>query len=376
MTAKPLIVALGGLKRSGKDTFAGILAAAALARQLTPHRIAFADPLRRATAAAYALEGNDPFGDELKDVVDPAWGITRRQMLINVGEAMRGVDADHWTKLLRRGIDNFETAARLYTPAQKPLHIVTDLRRPNEAKALLDLGATLVLVVRDGVVWDGHETEAMAGMATGHWRGGVRGVVLEPELHDGGVDVGEHHGVEPDADEPAGGDDVRVPGEGVQREQSGDGVRRGGDDGDAPGPGDGTERDAGGSVLDDVELERAVGGGRVPSLPRRAADRDDRGLELHGDGSVDEHGVRGAAGRGERDGCGPGGEQRGGVHARGGADGNGFPGRVRELGEPGVVRERELDEHGLQGGEVDGQRDVHAVLFWDFDERAGEPAGV
>jgi hypothetical protein len=50
--------------------------------------------------------------------------------------------------------------------------IVTDLRRPNEAKALLDLGATLVLVVRDGVVWDGHETEAMAGMATGRWRGG------------------------------------------------------------------------------------------------------------------------------------------------------------------------------------------------------------
>lgn len=168
----PLIIALGGLKRSGKDTFAGILAAAALARQLTPHRIAFADPLRRATAAAYALEGDDPFGDELKDAVDPAWGITRRQMLINVGEAMRGVDSDHWTKLLRRGIDSFETAARLYTPTQRPLHIVTDLRRPNEAKALLDLGATLVLVVRDGVVWDGHETEAMAGMATGRWRGG------------------------------------------------------------------------------------------------------------------------------------------------------------------------------------------------------------
>ena len=98
--------------------------------------------------------------------------ITRRQMLIHVGEAMRGVDADHWTKLLTRSIDSFETAARRYTPAQKPLHIVTDMRRPNEAKALLDLGATLVLVVRDGTVWDGHETEAMAGMATGRWRGG------------------------------------------------------------------------------------------------------------------------------------------------------------------------------------------------------------
>lgn len=172
--SRPLIIALGGLKRSGKDTFAGILAAVAEARpNLTPHRIAFADPLRQATAAAYALEGSeDPFGDELKDTVDSSWGITRRQMLINVGEAMRGVDADHWTKLLTRGIDSFETAASRYTPAQKPLHIITDMRRPNEAKAMLDLGATLVLVVRDGVVWDGHETEAMAGMATGRWRGG------------------------------------------------------------------------------------------------------------------------------------------------------------------------------------------------------------
>lgn len=169
----PLIIAIGGLKRSGKDTFAGILAAVAESRpNLTPHRIAFAEPLRRAAAAAYDVPVAEFSDDSVKDAIHPTWGITRRQMLINVGEAMRGVDADHWTKLLRRGIDNFETAARLYTPAQKPLHIVTDLRRPNEAKALLDLGATLVLVVRDGVVWDGHETEAMAGMAAGRWRGG------------------------------------------------------------------------------------------------------------------------------------------------------------------------------------------------------------
>lgn len=166
------IITLGGLKRSGKDTFANVLAAVASSRGLTPHRVAFADPLRQAAKVVYNLNDADPFGDEVKDVVDPSWGITRRQMLINVGEAMRGVDADHWTKLLTRSIDSFETAAKLYTPTHKPLHIVTDLRRPNEAKALLDLGAALVLVVRDGVVWDGHETEAMAGMATGRWRGG------------------------------------------------------------------------------------------------------------------------------------------------------------------------------------------------------------
>ena len=196
--SRPLIIALGGLKRSGKDTFAGILAAVAEARpNLTPHRIAFADPLRQATAAAYALEGSeDPFGDELKDTVDSSWGITRRQMLINVGEAMRGVDADHWTKLLTRGVDSFETAASRYTPAQKPLHIITDMRRPNEAKALLDLGATLVLVVRDGTVWDGHETEAMAGMATGRWRSGCSPL---------------HYHLVVENDFPVGGDASMIP---------------------------------------------------------------------------------------------------------------------------------------------------------------------
>lgn len=171
--SRPLIIALGGLKRSGKDTFAGILAAVAKSRpNLTTHRIAFAEPLRRAAAAAYDVPVAEFSDDTLKDVIHPAWGITRRQMLINVGEAMRGVDADHWTKLLTRSIDSFETAAKLYTPTHKPLHIVTDMRRANEAKALLDLGATLVLVVRDGVVWDGHETEAMAGMVTAAWRKG------------------------------------------------------------------------------------------------------------------------------------------------------------------------------------------------------------
>ena len=174
----PLIIALGGLKRSGKDTFAGILAAAASTHRLTPHRIAFAEPLRRAAAAAYDVPVAEFSGDQIKDVIHPDWGITRRQMLINVGGAMRGVDADHWTKLLVRGVDSFETAARLYTPAQKPLHIVTDLRRPNEAKALLGLGAPLVLVVRVGVLWDGHETEAMAGMATIGWHHGRRAARL------------------------------------------------------------------------------------------------------------------------------------------------------------------------------------------------------
>lgn len=174
----PLIIALGGLKRSGKDTFAGILAAAASTHRLTPHRIAFADPLRRAATAAYNVPVAEFSDDQIKDVIHPAWGITRRKMLINVGEAMRSIDADHWTKLLVRGIDSFETAAASYTPTQRPLHIVTDLRRPNEAKALLDLGATLVLVVRDGGVWDGHETEAMAGMATIVWHHGRRATRL------------------------------------------------------------------------------------------------------------------------------------------------------------------------------------------------------
>ena len=91
----PYIIGIGGFRRSGKDTLARAIAAVAQSRGFATAIIAFADPLRQAAAAAYGINAAEFTDDALKDRVAEAWGITRRQMLINLGEAMRGIDPDH-----------------------------------------------------------------------------------------------------------------------------------------------------------------------------------------------------------------------------------------------------------------------------------------
>lgn len=152
------IIGLAGLKRSGKDTFAKALDDQASMRGIDVQTIAFADPLRAAVRVLYQLSDRDWFGDALKDVLHPTWHISPRQMLINVGQAMRGVDPDHWVKLLCRDVELIEKHAEGPT-----LIIVTDVRQRNEADALRVLGGRLAVVKRPGITWDGHITEQLAG---------------------------------------------------------------------------------------------------------------------------------------------------------------------------------------------------------------------
>lgn len=155
-------IGIGGLKRSGKDSFAKALHVAAHERDLAFGTVAFADPVRRTAAAAYDVDVSNFTDDAKKDSVCDAWGITYRQMLINVGEAMRSVDADHWVKTFKQQI----LRARLRV--SKPLRLlvaVPDVRRLNEAAAIHDAGGVNVLVQRPGLEWNGHITETLAYIA-------------------------------------------------------------------------------------------------------------------------------------------------------------------------------------------------------------------
>lgn len=152
------IIGLAGLKRSSKDTFAKCLDDQASTRGIDVHMIAFANPLRSAVRILYQLSDRDWFGDALKDTPHPMWRISPRQMLINVGQAMRGVDPDHWVKLLCRDVELIES--NLEGPT---LVVVTDVRQRNEADALRVLGGRIAVVKRPGITWDGHVTEQLAG---------------------------------------------------------------------------------------------------------------------------------------------------------------------------------------------------------------------
>lgn len=157
------IIGIGGLKRSGKDTFARVVADVAQRQGFVVAVIAFADAVRQAAAAAYGVDAAAFTDDARKDTVCEAWGITYRQMLISLGEAMRGVDADHWVKAWRRAVAKVPLyATGTYHPV---LVLVPDLRRVNEAQAIHDAGGLTVLIRRPGVEWNGHDTEVLAHLA-------------------------------------------------------------------------------------------------------------------------------------------------------------------------------------------------------------------
>ena len=148
-----MIIGLAGFKRTGKDTFASYFPS-----NFT--RMAFAEPLKQAAAIIYDVPIT-VFEDELKDATDEKWGITHRDMLINVGQKMREVDPDHWVRLLKmRIMSEFQHYQRANIADQHIL--ITDVRQPNELEMIECLGGAVYLVQRKGVAWNGHPTEKMA----------------------------------------------------------------------------------------------------------------------------------------------------------------------------------------------------------------------
>ena len=168
------IIGIAGFKRSGKDTLARAISELAQARGFAVATIAFADPLRKAASAAYGVDVGEFTDDKLKDAVVEAWGITRRQMLINLGEAMRSVDPDHWVKAWRRAVtkvqwqvggDRLGNSPSILDYPKVQIVLTPDLRRVNEAQAIHSAGGINVLLRRSGVTWDGHINEALAEVA-------------------------------------------------------------------------------------------------------------------------------------------------------------------------------------------------------------------
>ena len=168
------IIGIAGFRRSGKDTMARAISELAQARGFAVVTIAFADPLRKAASAAYGVDVTEFTDDKLKDAVVEAWGITRRQMLINMGEGMRNFDPDHWVKAWRRALDTVRWQAGGDRLGNSPsildypkvrIVITPDLRRVNEAQAIHAAGGINVLLRRSGVTWDGHINEALAEVA-------------------------------------------------------------------------------------------------------------------------------------------------------------------------------------------------------------------
>jgi hypothetical protein len=124
------LIGLAGKRGSGKNTVATII------QELQPERnwqvLAFGDGIK-AVAAALAAETTVPYySQEGKTELVPAFGLTRGELLQQVGGALRAWRGQVWIEALLAAL-----------PADKPV-VVADLRFPDEAQAILDRG---------GVVW-------------------------------------------------------------------------------------------------------------------------------------------------------------------------------------------------------------------------------
>lgn len=134
----PKLIGLTGLIGAGKNTFADALCEVHPAYQ----QMAFSYKLKRVTEVAYGwpldlLRGETALSRAWRDKICPAWGVTPRSALQMVGVQFRDLDQDFWVK-------NTLTDTTLTTPT-----IVTDVRFPNEFKAIRDLGGVIVRITRE-----------------------------------------------------------------------------------------------------------------------------------------------------------------------------------------------------------------------------------
>lgn len=138
-----MIVGLGYKKRSGKDTAADYL--------VNVHgfkKMSWADPLKSACKAVFDWTDDHVYGD-LKEVVDPRWGMTPRHVLQHVG-----------TELFRAWIPDVWIRSTLLRITSEDKVVIPDVRFPNEAQAVKDAGGIVLLVDRPYLnIEDSHASE-------------------------------------------------------------------------------------------------------------------------------------------------------------------------------------------------------------------------
>jgi len=138
-----MIIGISGNARHGKDTIANFIA-----EYLTCEIYHLADPMKE--AAKILMDWNDShvYGD-LKETIDPRWGISPREFLQWIGTDVFQCNLNdyfqsytggrnHWVKLLLEKCSDPEK-----------IYVVPDVRFIHEAKAIKKHGGIIIKVTRD-----------------------------------------------------------------------------------------------------------------------------------------------------------------------------------------------------------------------------------
>jgi hypothetical protein len=134
----PLLIGIHGKPRAGKDTLAAYLKQKHNLLQYGPSM-----PVKRTAAAMFDVPLECFNDDNLKDTVDPFWGISYREMAQKVGkESSRDVFGDDfWMRNVEKYFNSF---SRAYDGL-----ILADIRYANEARWVTNNNGIVIFVTRE-----------------------------------------------------------------------------------------------------------------------------------------------------------------------------------------------------------------------------------
>jgi hypothetical protein len=121
-----ILISLGHKARAGKDVTADYLVG-----WFGFKKLSFATPLKKAAKEIYGFTDAQLYGPE-KELVDPFWGETPREILQKMGTdcMRRGHRDDIW----------IQAAKRILTADTESRWVIADVRFENEAKMIKELG--------------------------------------------------------------------------------------------------------------------------------------------------------------------------------------------------------------------------------------------
>lgn len=154
-----MLIGICGHARHGKDTAADVLVA-----EFGFRKMSLADPMKDACRIIFPTWTDAHLYGDLKDVVDPAYGISPRHALQSLGT--------EWGQYKLSEYDSFEdtTGRCLWVNALLARAtgdtVIPDVRFPHEAAAIRARGGVVIMVRRTGYPVDmTHESEsAMEGI--------------------------------------------------------------------------------------------------------------------------------------------------------------------------------------------------------------------
>jgi hypothetical protein len=127
----PKIIGLAGRARSGKDTVATLFT--------KTHRVVrFAQPIKEAVKALYGWS-DVAMETDIKDSVDPHWGVSPRSAMVQVAQSTRLFVAN----------DFFVT--RLFDSWEGDAIVIPDVRYKHEVDAIHARGGITIKITREGV---------------------------------------------------------------------------------------------------------------------------------------------------------------------------------------------------------------------------------